>query len=67
MHKQCFQLVFFKLNTIETLIKSFIHSFIHPFIHNNRIINKVSNTNKICENYALMVKPITSTPIDNST
>ena len=63
MHKQCFQLVFFKLNTIETLIKSFIHSF----IHNNRIINKVSNTNKISENYALMVKPITSTPIDNST
>ena len=58
MHKQCFQLVFFKLNTIETLIKSFIHSF----IHNNRIKNKFSNTNKICENYALMVKPI-----DNST
>ena len=66
MHKQCFQLVFFKLNTIETL-KKVLHSFIHSFIHNNRIINKVSNTNKISENYALMVKPITSTPIDNST
>ena len=27
----CPQLVFFKLNTIEILIKSFIHSFIHSF------------------------------------
>ena len=29
MRKQCPQLVFFKLNTIDTLIKPFIHSFIH--------------------------------------
>ena len=27
MRKQCPQLVFFKLNTIETLRKNFIHSF----------------------------------------
>ena len=33
MRKQCLRLVFFKLNTIDTLIKSFIYSRASSLLH----------------------------------